>query len=111
MTDFLYNSIQAALKAGLLSGKIMGVRYERINPSENGTEVPPAYQITDSQGGMWSLGNEYAYKRDGFLEFNVIRNDKDMDVIAEKIVYKDGRAWIFGSDGWKHWSYNGRHFI
>lgn len=111
MTDFIYKTIKDALKAGLLSGKVMGTRYERINVSENGTEIPPAYLITDSEGGCWSLGNEYACKRDGYLEFNVLRDDVDMDVVAEKIVYKEGRVWIFGSDGWKHWSYNRRHFI
>lgn len=111
MTDFLYKTVEEAIKAGLLSGKVGPTRYERVNVSENGTEVPPAYLITDSEGGMWSLGNEYAYKKDGYLEFNVIRNNVDMDVVAEKIVYKDGRVWIFGSDGWKHWSKSRRHFI
>lgn len=111
MADYLYNSVQAAVKSGLLSGTIDGVRYERINPSENGTVVPPAYQVTDSQGGQWSLGNEYAYKRDGYLEFNVIRNDVDMGVVAERIEVKDGKIWIYGSDGWRHWSYHGNAFV
>jgi hypothetical protein len=109
--NYLYDSIQAAIKAGLLVGKLGGVRHERFNPSENGTTVPNARLITDSQGGCWSLGNEYAYKKDGHLMFNVIRNDKDMDIMAERIEMRDGRVWIFNDMGWHHWSYNRNTFI
>lgn len=99
MTDFLYNSVQAALKAGLLSGTINGVRYERINPSPNGTTIPSAFQITDSRGGQWSMGVEYVYKKDGYLQFNVIRDDKDMGIMAERIEMRDGKIWVFNEDG------------
>ena len=111
MTDFVFQSIQAALKAGLLSGVLDGVRYERINKSENYTESPPARLITDSDGAVWGLGNEYAYKKDSYLEFNVLRNDVDTGEMAEKIVYRKGVIWIFGSAGWRHFSRGRRHFI
>jgi hypothetical protein len=111
MTDFIYNSIQAALKAGLLSGRLDGVRYERVNPSDSYTTIPPAWLITDSDGAVWGLGTEYVYKGDGYMEFNVLRNDVDTGEIAERIEYRNGLVRIFGSAGWRTFSRSRRYFI
>lgn len=111
MTDYIYNSIQAAIKAGLLSGRLDGFRYERIDKSESYTTSPPAKLITDSDGAVWGLGTEYVYKKDGYLEFNVLRNDVDTDEMAERIEYRKGVIWIYGSAGWRHYSRSRRHFI
>lgn len=93
----------------LLTGRIGGARYERENPSESYVEIPPAFVITDTQGGMWSLGTKFITAPSGNLEFNVIRNDLDLDEYAQKIVYQRGRVRIFGRHGWRVW--NGRAFI
>lgn len=109
--SYLHNTIQAAIKAGLLAGSLDGVRYERIDKSESYTTIPPSLIITDSDGAMWGLGNEYVYKSDGYLEFNVLRNDVDMGEIAERIEYQKGIVRIFGSAGWRTFSRSRRYFI
>jgi hypothetical protein len=111
MTDYVFDSVQAALKAGLLSGTLDGIRYERIDRSESYTTSPPARLIIDSDGAVWGLGNEYVYKKDGYLEFNVLRNDIDTGENAEKIEYRGGIIWIYGSAGWRHFSRSRRYFI
>lgn len=96
----------------VLTGTIFGLRHERANISPNGTVIPPAMVITDSEGGMWTLGHEYIVHR-GSFEWNVIRNDIDMDITAQRIEVKNGRVCIFTpyGGGWKQWSYNRRHWI
>lgn len=110
MADFLFKSADAALRAGLLSGFANGIRYERIDKSDADVEIPPALLITDSDGAVWTLGTEYA-EHNGEYEFNVLRNDVDMDEVAKRIVYKQRRVWIFGHYGWKHFSRSRRGFI
>lgn len=101
--------MKAALRdSELLIGRIGGVKYVRENQSQPDVEIPPAFMITDSAGGMWSLGTSYVI-RNGVYEFNVIRNDVDLDEYASKIVYRRRVVWIFGQEGWRQW--NGRAFI
>jgi len=90
-------------------GLVGGAIHTRENPSERDVEIPPARLITDMGGGMWTLGTEYVVGRDGSLEFNVLRNDVDIGEIASKIVHRNGRVVIFGTNGWRRW--NGRTFI
>lgn len=107
MADFIFEEHK-----GLLVGKIDGKRYERVNVSENGTTIPPARIITDSEGGMWTFGTEYAqYAHNGEYEFNVLRNDVDTDEVAKRIVMERGVVTIYGSYGRKRWSRSRRHFI
>lgn len=94
----------------LLVGRAYGVRYERANKTEAYVEIPPAFLITDSDGAAWTMGTEYSIHK-GEYEFNVLRNDVDMDEVAKRIVYQKGVVWIFGHYGWKHFSRNRRHFI
>jgi len=96
--------------SGLLLGRLNGTVYRRENPTEAYVEVPPARLITDSDGATWTLGTQYIF-HNGYYEFNVLRNDVDMDEMAKKIVYQKGRVWIFGSSGWKHFSRARRSFI
>lgn len=107
MAEFLYEEHK-----GLLVGTVQGRRYERANPTESDVTIPPAFVITDSAGGMWSFGNEYAIKN-GMMEFNVLRNDVEAtEETAYKIVYSRGTVWIYGHDyGRKQWSRNRRTFI
>lgn len=93
----------------LLTGTLDGILYSRENPSEPYVEIPPARVITDTSGAMWSFGQSYVKLDNGYYEFNVIRNDRDLDEYAQKIVYQKGRVRIFGKDGWRVW--NGRTFI
>lgn len=86
------------------------IRYERENRSEPDVEIPPAFVITDSDGGTWTFGNEYAEHSKEF-EFNVLRNGQDTGEVAKRIVRRRGRVWIFGHYGWKHWSRGGKTFI
>lgn len=110
--SYIFKSLDEALRKGMLSGSLYGIRYERENHSENYVEIPPALLITDRDGDVWGLGNEYIIDRDGYHAFNVLRNDRDMDEVAQKIVYKRGRVYIYASSyGWKHWSRHGKAFI
>lgn len=93
----------------LLVGTVGGARHERVNPSEAYVEIPPARLITDATGAMWSFGTSYKFDRDGHYQFNVVRNDRDLDEYAQKIVYQRGKVRIFGNGQWRVW--NGRAFI
>lgn len=106
MANFLFEEHK-----GLLVGKIGGARYERVNVSENGTKIPPARVITDSQGGMWTLGAQYTEPHRGEYEWNVLRNDVDMDEQAKCIAMENGVVTIYGWYGKKRWSRSRRHFI
>lgn len=92
----------------ILSGTVNGLRYERENRSERDVEIPPAFLITDADGGMWSFGPEYVI-RDGQFEFNVLRNDVDVGEMASRIVYRQGVVTIYGKDGRRRWT--GKSFI
>ncbi len=107
MADFLYEEHK-----GLLVGRAHGLRYERQNPSERDVTVPPAFLITDSDGAVWTLGNEYAIKN-GLMEFNVLRNDVEAtEETAYKIEYKGGVVTIWGHGyGRKRFSKSRRSFI
>lgn len=106
----------ATLKDSIIfTGILDGLHYERENPTESYVEIPPAKLITDGQVGadgkvgIWSFGNNYVKDNKGNYEFNVIRNDVDLDEYAQKIVYQRGKVRIFGRQGWRVW--NGRTFI
>lgn len=103
MVDFTFDK-------DILAGRIFGIRHERANPSETYVCIPPAFSIHDSQGGVWSFGTEYSL-HNGEYEFNVLRNDVDMDEVAKRIEMRNGVVRIFGHYGWKHWSRNRRCFI
>lgn len=92
----------------ILSGTVNGLRYERENRSERDVEIPPAFLITDADGGMWTFGTEYV-QHDGQFEFNVLRNDVDTGEMAKRIVYRKGVVTIYGQNGMKRWT--GRSFI
>lgn len=92
----------------ILAGTVGGLRYERENRSERDVEIPPAFLITDADGGMWSFGTEYAI-RDGHFEFNVLRNDVDVGQMASRIVYRGGVVTIYGEGGRRRWT--GKSFI
>jgi hypothetical protein len=96
MVDFLFDK-------EILAGTVGGLRYERENKSENYVTIPPAFLITDADGGMWSFGPEYI-KHGWIFEFNVLRNDVDTGEVAYKIEYQKGVVTIYGVNGKKRWS-------
>jgi hypothetical protein len=94
----------------ILAGTVNGLRYERENRSERDVEIPPAFLITDADGGMWTFGGGDYTIHDGQYEFHVLRNDIDTGEIAKKIVYRQGVVTIYGYGyGRKRWT--GRTFI
>ncbi len=98
----------------LLIGRANGNVYRRINKSESGLEIPPAFMITDSDGAVWTLGTEYKqelYDFRGVLEFNVLRNDVDVGEFASRIVYKMGVVRLYGRDGSRVFSRSRKCFI
>ena len=99
--------------AHLLIGRANGNAYRRINKSESGTEIPPAYMITDSDGAVWVLGTEYNPQRYGYgvLEFNVLRNDVDTREFASRIIYDRGVVKLYGRDGLRVFSRSRKCFI
>lgn len=106
MAEFLHEEHK-----GLLVGRAHGLRYERENPSERDVTIPPAYLITDTDGAVWTFGTEYAWTN-GQMEFNVLRNDVDVDEVAYKIEYRGGVVTIWGHGyGRKQFSRSRRTFI
>lgn len=97
-----------AFRDRLLTGQLGGLTYERENQTEAYVEIPPALLITDQTGAVWGFGTHWA-ERNGWYEFNVVRNDIDTDEYAVKIVYKGRRVWLYGRDGWRVWT--GRSFL
>jgi hypothetical protein len=80
-------------------------------------ESPPAALIVDESGNVWTLGLQEKF---GYVErrlkieaagweFNVLLNGRSTGDWAAKIVRKNGRIAIFGSEGWKRWT--GRAFV
>lgn len=91
----------------LLIGRANGVTFRRDDKSESDVVIPPAYIITDSDGGTWTFGNEFSVHG----EINVLRNDIDTGEFAQKIEYRKGRVWLFGKSGWRHFSRSRKCFI
>lgn len=89
-------------------GRLHGRDFFRIHKTESDVEVPPALLITDERGDTWTIGNEYTQHGHRF-EWNVLRNDRPIGEMAEKIIMRNGRVRIFGWYGSKTW--NGRVFV
>jgi hypothetical protein len=92
------------------SGRVHGVEYFRVNPTESYVEIPPALMITARDGSMFTLGTEYVQHGQTF-EFNVLCNDRDTGEMASKIVFQRGIVRIFGQAGWRVWSERSKRFI
>ena len=98
----------------LLIGRANGNIYRRINKSESGLEIPPAFMITDSDGAVWTFGSHYnpeRYAANCVLEFNVLRNDIDTGEFASRIVYDRGVVKLYGRDGQRSFSRSRKCFI
>lgn len=91
----------------LLIGRANGVVFRRADKTESYVTVPPAYIITDSDGGTWTFGAEY----NGYGEINVLRNDVNTGEFAQRIEYRKGVVWLYGRAGWRSFSRNRRHII
>lgn len=91
----------------LLFGRANGVTFRRENKTESDVTIPPAYIITDSDGGTWTFGTEFNVHG----EINVLRNDVSTGEFAQRIEYRKGVVWLFGRDGWRSCSRNRRHII
>jgi len=91
----------------LLIGRANGVVYRRNDKTESYVVIPPAYIITDSDGGTWTFGTEFNV----YGEINVLRNDIDTGEFAQRIEYRKGVVKLFGRGGWRSFSRSRRHFI
>lgn len=91
----------------LLIGRANGVTFRRNDKTESYVAIPPAYVITDSDGGTWTFGTEY----NAHGEINVLRNDANVGEFAQRIEYRKGVVRLFGRAGWRSFSRNRRHFI
>lgn len=91
----------------LLIGRANGATFRRENVTEAYVTVPPAYIITDSDGGTWTFGTEF----NAYGEINVLRNDINTGHFAQQIEYRGGVVRLFGRDGWRSFSRSRRHFI
>jgi hypothetical protein len=91
----------------LLIGRANGVTYRRENKTEAYVVIPPAYIITDSDGGTWTFGTEF----NTYGEINVLRNDVDTGEFAQKIEYRKGIVRLFGREGWRSFSRSRRYII
>jgi hypothetical protein len=91
----------------LLIGRANGTTFRRNDKTESYVCVPPAYIITDSDGGTWTFGTEF----NTYGEINVLRNDVSVGEFAQRIEYHKGVVRTFGRSGWRSFSRNRRHFI
>ncbi len=98
----------ALVDSELLEGQALGITYQREDKTENYVEVPPALLITDADGATWTLGMKMKIVG-GRFEFNVLRNDVDLGVFAEKIVYEKRKVFVYGHQGKFMWT--GRHLF
>lgn len=91
----------------LLIGRANGTIFRRNDKTESYVVIPPAYIITDSDGGTWTFGTEF----NAYGEINVLRNDVDMGEFAQRIEYRGGVVRLFGRAGRRSFSRSRRHFI
>lgn len=91
----------------LLIGRAGGVTYRRENKTEAYVVIPPAYIITDADGGTWTFGTEF----NSLGEINVLRNDINTGEFASRIEYRRGVVRLFGKVGTRSVSRSRRHFI
>jgi hypothetical protein len=91
----------------LLIGRANGVTFRRENKTESYVVIPPAYIITDSDGGTWTFGTEF----NTYGEINVLRNDVDTGEFAQHIEYRRGVVTLYGKAGRRSFSRSRRHFI
>lgn len=91
----------------LLIGRANGVVFRRNDKTESYVVIPPAYIITDSDGGTWTFGTEFNV----YGEICVLRNDVDTGEFAQRIEYRRGVVRLFSRSGWRSFSRSRRHFI
>lgn len=91
----------------LLIGRANGVTFRRHDKTESYVCVPPAYIITDSDGGTWTFGTEF----NSYGEINVLRNDVNTGEFAQRIEYRQGVVRLYGRSGTRSFSRSRRHFI
>jgi subtilisin family serine protease len=64
--------------------------------SPNGTTVPPASQIVDAQGGVWTIGGSQMILRNGQLAASGY---------GSQILWLNGAIYVFGTDSnWYRWT-------
>jgi hypothetical protein len=95
------------LRNGLLVGSATGVVFDRVNPTESYVVIPPAWIITDTDGAVWTFGNEF----NTYGEINVLRNDVSIGEFAQWIAYHRNKVILIGKDGSRRLSHSRRHFI
>lgn len=91
----------------LLIGRALGVTYRRENRTDAYVVIPPAFMITDSDGAVWTLGQQY----NAHMEFNVLRNDIETGEFASRIEYNKGIVRLYSRSGWKLCSHSRKHIL
>ena len=69
-----------------------------FGPSPDGTVLPPASQIVDAQGGVWTIGPGQLILRDG---------QSAASGYGSQILWSNGSIFVFGDHSWWRWSGNG----
>jgi len=84
---------------------------EQTHVTEAYVSIPPALQITDAEGAIWTLGFDYDERewRAGRFEYDVVRNGRMTGEFARTIEFRAGKVIIWGADGRRTW--NGRQFV
>jgi hypothetical protein len=72
---------------------------EAAGPSPDGTTVPPAAQIIDSSGAVWTIGANQTILRDGVQPGNGF---------GSKILWRNSTIYVLGTDSnWWQWTESG----
>lgn len=66
--------------------------------SANGTMVPPASQVTDATGSVWTIDGAQRILRNGV---------QASGGTGSKILWMSGSVYVLGSDGMKWWKWSG----
>jgi hypothetical protein len=91
----------------LLIGRAAGSVFRRADKTESYVRMPPAYNITDSDGATFIFGLNYNVHG----EYIVLRNDIDTGEFATVVEYRGGVVRLYGREGWRSFSRSRRHFI
>ena len=80
------------------SGWIISTTPPPAGTSANGTVVPPASQIVDSSGAVWTIDSSKRILRNGV---------QAAGGIGSKILWSGGNIYVLGDDGYLWWKWTG----
>ena len=75
------------------------LRAQTLTPSVDGTAIPPATQIVDNTGAVWTIGSNGAILRNGY---------QAVGGWGSKILWSNTTVYVYGTDGnWWRWTGTG----